>query len=111
MTPLTTPIFDFSLGHKLSYDSDYDSDSDSVASENQPLVSKCYMQDIFDKRLRIQLLSYLCSVEEIVARFDHDLESPKKKGSGNQKQGYRYMRNRILCQPISSSLTDIMFRF
>ena len=29
----------FSLGHKLSYDSDYDSDSDSgsVASENQPL--------------------------------------------------------------------------
>ena len=29
--------FRFSLGHKLSYDSDYDSDSDSVASENQPL--------------------------------------------------------------------------
>ena len=27
--------FRFSLGHKLSYDSDYD--SDSVASENQPL--------------------------------------------------------------------------
>ena len=26
----------FSLGHKLSYDSDYDSDFDSVASENQP---------------------------------------------------------------------------
>ena len=25
--------------------------------------------------------------------------------------GYRYMRNRILCQPISSSVTDIMFRF
>ena len=29
--------FWFSLGQKLSYDSDYDSDSDSVASENQPL--------------------------------------------------------------------------
>ena len=28
--------FWFSLGHKLSYDSDYKSDSDSVASENQP---------------------------------------------------------------------------
>ena len=28
----------FSLGHKLSYDSDSVSDSDSVASENQPLV-------------------------------------------------------------------------
>ena len=26
----------FSLGHKVSYDSDYYSDSDSVASENQP---------------------------------------------------------------------------
>ena len=26
----------FSLGHKLSYDSDYDCDSNSVASENQP---------------------------------------------------------------------------
>ena len=33
MTPLTTPIYDFSLGHKRSYDSD----SDSVASENQPV--------------------------------------------------------------------------
>ena len=28
--------FRFSLGHKVSYDSDYYSDSDSVASENQP---------------------------------------------------------------------------
>ena len=47
MTPTPTPslvktsLYDsdirFSLGHKLSYDSDYDSDSDSVASENQPL--------------------------------------------------------------------------
>ena len=36
MTPLTTPIFDFHSGHKLSFDSDYVSDSDSVASENQP---------------------------------------------------------------------------
>ena len=44
MTPLTTLIFQFSLGHKVSYDydsdsySDSDSDSDSVASENQPLL-------------------------------------------------------------------------
>ena len=30
------PDFRFSLGHKLSYDSDYHADSDSVASENQP---------------------------------------------------------------------------
>ena len=37
MTPLMTPFFRFSLGHKRSYVSDYDSDSDSVASENQPL--------------------------------------------------------------------------
>ena len=29
--------FRFSLGHKVSYDSDYYSNSDSVASENQPL--------------------------------------------------------------------------
>ena len=28
--------FQFSLGHKVSYDSHYDSDSNSVASENQP---------------------------------------------------------------------------
>ena len=27
------------------------------------LVSKCYMQDICEKRLQIQLLSYLCSVK------------------------------------------------
>ena len=33
--------FQFSLGHKSSYDSDYDSDSDSVASENQPLALQC----------------------------------------------------------------------
>ena len=31
MTPLKTPIFDFKLGHKVSYDSN--SDSDSVAGE------------------------------------------------------------------------------
>ena len=31
-------ILVFTIGHKLSYDSDYDSDSDSVASENQPLI-------------------------------------------------------------------------
>ena len=40
MTLLTTPNFGFSLGHKVSYDSDYDSDSVSVASENQPLERK-----------------------------------------------------------------------
>ena len=34
MTPLTTDFW-FSLGHKLSYDSDYDSDSDSLTIENQ----------------------------------------------------------------------------
>ena len=28
--------FQFSLGHKVSYDSGYHSDSDSVANENQP---------------------------------------------------------------------------
>ena len=38
MTLLTTPIFRFSPGHKVAYDSDYGSDSDSVASEKQPLV-------------------------------------------------------------------------
>ena len=30
--------FEFSLGHKLSYDSDYDSDFHPVASEKQPLI-------------------------------------------------------------------------
>ena len=28
--------FRFSLGHKVSYDSDYDYNSDSISSENQP---------------------------------------------------------------------------
>ena len=28
--------FQFSLGHKISYDSDYNYNSDSIASENQP---------------------------------------------------------------------------
>ena len=36
MTPLTSPIFLFSLGHKRSYDSAYDSNSDSIACENHP---------------------------------------------------------------------------
>ena len=36
MTPLTTSILLFSLGHKRSYDSAYDSNSDSIVCENQP---------------------------------------------------------------------------
>ena len=35
MTPLTSPIFLFSLGHKRSFDSAYDSNSDSIVCENQ----------------------------------------------------------------------------
>ena len=36
MTPLTSQIFLFSLGHKRSFDSAYDSNSDSIACENHP---------------------------------------------------------------------------
>ena len=37
MTLLRTLIFDFQLGHKISYDSVYNSDYDSITSENQSL--------------------------------------------------------------------------
>ena len=58
ITPLTTPIFDFrfsifTIGHKLSYDSDYE--SDSFASENQPSTldsmnnGRCHHWHIFSK--------------------------------------------------------------
>ena len=35
MTPLKSPIFLFSLGHKRCFDSAYDSNSDSIVCENQ----------------------------------------------------------------------------
>ena len=52
MTPLTTPIFDFSLCHKLSYDSAYDSDSEAIPCE---------------KNLQLQLLLRPCSSPILLA--------------------------------------------
>ena len=60
--------FRFSLGHKLSCDSDYDSNSNSVASENQPLV-------VFKSKLYKLNSSTVLAFREMLEQSSDELEN------------------------------------
>ena len=60
MTPLTTPIFLFSVGHKRSNGFAYE--SDSVAGENQPFVTSGKQHRVLGSELILKEVQEILSI-------------------------------------------------